>query len=155
MALSGEAVRLIEQDILLKADVLAHYIEGLASTDADRAQTVCAQVVARLKSALPTETRFEPRPEQRSSDDRPTLRVATRSSGSDETEDFILEILVHSPRGLSVQEIVDHFEEAGLELKRTALVVRLRRLVQAGKLTSRTHGHYVLSEAEHSRRQLA
>jgi hypothetical protein len=34
-------------------------------------------------------------------------------------------------------------------------VVRLHRMVQAGKLTSRTHGHYVLSEAEHNRRQLA
>jgi hypothetical protein len=56
---------------------------------------------------------------------------------------------------LSVQEIVDGLQEAEIEIKRATLVVRLHRMLQAGKLTSRTHGHYVLSEAEHNRRQTA
>ena len=46
------------------------------------------------------------------------------------------------------------WQEAEIAIKRATLVVRLHRMVQAGKLTSRTHGHYVLSEAEHNRRQL-
>ncbi len=85
---------------------------------------------------------------------RPNVRLATRSSGGDEIEEFVLDILAHSS-GLSVQEIVDRFQEAEIEIKRATLVVRLHRMVQAGKLTSRTHGHYVLSEAEHNRRHLA
>ena len=65
----------------------------------------------------------------------------------------MLESLSDSPLGLSVQEIVDRLEEADLDIKRQTLVVRLHRMVQAGKLTSRAHGHYILSEAEHGRRR--
>jgi len=156
MALSLDAVRQIEQDLLLKADVLAHYINGLAITDAERAKAVYAEIVGRLRDAISPEADLESKngdllPLER----RPTFRVASRSGGGDEIEDFILDNLANSPRGLSVQEIVDRFREAEIEIKRATLVVRLHRMVHAGKLTSRTHGHYVLSEAEHSRRQSA
>jgi hypothetical protein len=77
--------------------------------------------------------------------------VASRAT--DDIEEFILEILADSPRGLSVQEIVDRLDEADVEIKRQTLVVRLHRMVQAGKLSSRAHGHYSLSEAEHGRRR--
>ena len=65
----------------------------------------------------------------------------------------ILDILAENPLGLSVQEIVDHLDEAQLEIKRRTLVVRLHRMVHAGKLASRAHGHYALSEAERTRRR--
>jgi len=37
--------------------------------------------------------------------------------------------------------------------KRKTLVVRLHRMVHAGRLSSHSHGHYTLSEAERSRRR--
>jgi DNA-binding transcriptional regulator PaaX len=52
-----------------------------------------------------------------------------------------------------VQEIVERFDEAKLDMKRPTLVVRLHRLVRAGKLASRAHGHYALSEDEYGRRR--
>jgi DNA-binding IclR family transcriptional regulator len=78
--------------------------------------------------------------------------VASRG-GAEDIEDFILDILAENPLGLSVQEIVDHLDEAQLEIKRRTLVVRLHRMVHAGKLASRAHGHYALSEAERTRRR--
>ena len=156
MALSLDVVRQVEQDLLVKADVLAYHIGNLVATDPERAKAVYGEIVARLRDAVSTEADLEPKSEQLTSlERRSNLRVASRSGG-DEIEDFILDILAHSPRGLlSVQEIFDGLQEAELEIKRATLVVRLHRLVQAGKLTSRTHGHYVLSEAEHSRRNSA
>jgi hypothetical protein len=155
MAFSLDAKRQVEQDLLLKADVLAHYLNGLGKTDPDGAKVVCAEIIARLKNAVSTEADFETRSDPLPpSGQRGTLRIASRSGG-DDIEEFILENLANSPRGLSVQEIVNRFEEAEMEIKRATLVVRLHRMVQAGKLTSRTHGHYDLSEAEHNRRQSA
>ena len=79
--------------------------------------------------------------------------VAARGGGADDIEDFILDILAENPLGLSVQDIVDNLDEAQLEIKRKTLVVRLHRMVQAGRLSSQAHGHYTLSEAERSRRR--
>jgi hypothetical protein len=155
MALSLDVVRQVEQDLLVKADVLAYHIGNLVATDAERAKAVYSEIIARLREAVSIEPDQEPKSEHLTSlERRSNLRVASRSGG-DEIEDFILDILAHSPRGLSVQEIVDGLHEAEIEIKRATLVVRLHRMVQAGKLTSRTHGHYVLSEAEHSRRSSA
>jgi hypothetical protein len=155
MTLSSDAVRQVEQDLLLKADVLSYYLSGLATTDAERAKAVYADIVARLRNAVSTEADFDPRADgSPSSDRRPVFRVASSRSG-DEVEEFILDNLANRPRGASVQEIVDDLSEAEIDIKRPTLVVRLHRLVQAGKLTSRTHGHYALSEAEHVRRQTA
>jgi hypothetical protein len=38
-------------------------------------------------------------------------------------------------------------------MRRATLVVRLHRMERAGKLISRTHGHYVLSDDENDRRR--
>ena len=155
MALSLDVVRQVEQDLLLKADVLAYHIGSMVTTDPERARNVCDEIITRLRAAVSAETESDLRTDVlRSIDRRPNVRLAARSGGGDEIEEFILEILANSS-GLSVQEIVDRFQEAEIEIKRATLVVRLHRMVQAGKLTSRTHGHYVLSEAEHNRRQHA
>ena len=155
MALSLDVVRQVEQDLLLKADVLAYHIGSMVTTDPERARNVCDEIITRLRAAVSAETESDLRTDVlRSIDRRPNVRLAARSGGGDEIEEFILEILANSS-GLSVQEIVDRFQEAEIEIKRATLVVRLHRMVQAGKLTSRTHGHYVLSEAEYNRRQLA
>ena len=153
MALSPDVVRQVEQDLLMKADVLAYHIGNLVVTDAERARVIYEEIVARLRDAVSPAADMAPKSELLSLDRRPNMRLA--KSGGDEIEDFILDILAHSPRGLSVQEIVDGLIEAEIEIKRATLVVRLHRMLQAGKLTSRTHGHYVLSEAEHNRRQSA
>jgi len=154
MALSSDVVRQVEQDLLIKADVLAYHIGNLVVTDPERAKVVYDEIVARLREAVSPVADLVPKSELLSLDRRPNVRLA--KSGGDEIEDFILDILAHSPRGLlSVQEIFDGLQEAELEIKRATLVVRLHRLVQAGKLATRTHGHYVLSEAEHNRRQSA
>jgi hypothetical protein len=157
MALSLDVVRQVEQDLLLKADVLAYHIGSMVATDPERARNVCDEIITRLRTAVSAETEQDIRPDVLRSidrDRRPTVRLAARSGGADEIEEFILDILANSS-GLSVQEIVDRFQEAEIEIKRATLVVRLHRMVQAGKLSSRTHGHYVLSEAEHNRRQRA
>ena len=154
MALSSDVVRQVEQDLLVKADVLVYHLGNLVVTDPARAKAVCDEIVGRLREAVSPASDQAPKSELLSLDRRPNVRLA--KSGGDEIEDFILDILAHSPRGLlSVQEIYDGLQEAELEIKRATLVVRLHRLVQAGKLNSRTHGHYVLSEAEHYRRQSA
>jgi hypothetical protein len=127
----------------------------LVATDAERARSICDEIVLRLRTAAAVDEGQEPKSDVLRSLDRerrPNVRLATRSGAGDEIEEFILDSLAHSS-GLSVQEIVDRFREAEIEIKRATLVVRLHRMVQAGRLTSRTHGHYVLSEAEHNRRQ--
>jgi hypothetical protein len=146
---SPDAAGQVRHDLLLKADVLAHYLRALGATDPEFAQQILAEITARLQSALLPETRKTGSavPFER----RPPVLVASRAS--DEIEEFILECLATSPLGLSVQEIVDRFEEAAFEIKRQTLVVRLHRMVQAGKLSTRAHGHYALSEAEHGRRR--
>ncbi len=82
---------------------------------------------------------------------RPLL-VASRG-GDEDIEDFILDILAENPLGMSAQYIVDHLDEAAFQTKRRTLVVRLHRMVHAGKLASRAHGHYALSGAERTRRR--
>jgi hypothetical protein len=146
---SPDAAGLVRQDLLLKADVLAHYLRGLAATDAEFAAQVLAEITARLESALLPGGKANARATP--FDRRQPVLVSSRAA--DEVEEFILECLADSPLGLSVQEIVYRFDEAEVEIKRQTLVVRLHRMVQAGKLSSRTHGHYALSEAEHGRRR--
>jgi hypothetical protein len=153
MALSSDVARQVEQDLLVKADVLAYHIGNMVATDPERAKAIYDEIVARLREAVSPGADLAPKSELLSLDRRPNVRLA--KSGGDEIEDFIMDILANSPRGLSVQEIVDGLQEAEIEIKRATLVVRLHRMLQAGKLTSRTHGHYVLSEAEHNRRQSA
>jgi hypothetical protein len=148
---SPDAAGLVRQDLLLKADVLAHYLRGLGATDADFAAQLLAEITARLESALAPDAAAKTNGRASPFERRQPVLVSSRAPG-DEVEEFILESLTDSPLGLSVQDIVDRFDEAEVEIKRQTLVVRLHRMVQSGKLSSRAHGHYALSEAEHGRR---
>jgi hypothetical protein len=151
MTWSQDAIRLYEQDLLQKADMLAIGLKGLCAADAARAAALIDVISERLEGAVmrdgaPAHAGEPPVPLERQ---RPLL-VASRG-GSEDIEDFILDVLAENPLGLSVQEIVDHLDEAQLDMKRRTLVVRLHRMVHAGKLASRAHGHYALSEAERAR----
>jgi DNA-binding transcriptional regulator PaaX len=149
---SPDTARLVEQDLLAKADVLAHYLRGLAATDPDLAAQILTEIAARLEGALLPNGAAKTGKRGAVLERRQPALASPRAAG-DEVEEFILESLTDSPRGLSVQEIVDRLDEAEIEIKRQTLVVRLHRMVQAGKLSSRAHGHYTLSEGEHGRRR--
>jgi hypothetical protein len=158
MAWSQDAIRLYEQDLLQKTDMLAIGLKGLHSADPARAAQLLTVISERLEGAalrdaapgqIGNQVGEPPTPLERQ---RPLL-VASRGGGTEDIEDFILDILAENPLGLSVQEIVDHLDEAQLDMKRRTLVVRLHRMVHAGKLASRAHGHYALSEAERTRRR--
>jgi hypothetical protein len=154
MAWSQDAIRLYEQDLLQKADMLAIGLKGLRAADPARAAAILTAISERLegaavRDAAPAHQGEPATPLERQ---RPLL-VASRGGGTEDIEDFILDILAENPLGLSVQEIVDHLDEAQLDMKRRTLVVRLHRMVHAGKLASRAHGHYALSEAERTRRR--
>jgi hypothetical protein len=148
MALSPDAIRLYEQDLLQKADMIAIGLKGLRSADAARAAELLSVISERLEGAVLADI---PAGAEPAAERQKPLLVATR--GSDDVEDFILEILAENPVGLSVQEIVDHLDEAQLDMKRRTLVVRLHRMLHAGRLAQRAHGHYALSEAERTRRR--
>jgi hypothetical protein len=148
---SPDAARLVGQDLLLKADVLAHYLKGLGVTDPEFAAHILSEITARLEAAVLPHASGKANNRAIPFERRAPVLVSTRTA-SDEVEEFILESLADSPLGLSVQEIVDRFIEAAVDIKRQTLVVRLHRMVQAGKLATRAHGHYALSEAEHGRR---
>lgn len=153
MAGSQDVGLQIEQDLLGKTEVILHYLRGLEATDRALADRIRAAIIARLDISRERDGAVGSigldRP---ASGRRQPVLVASRGGG-DEIEEFVLESLSDSPLGLSVQDIVDRLEEAELDIKRQTLVVRLHRMVQAGKLTSRAHGHYILSEAEHGRRR--
>jgi hypothetical protein len=156
MTISPDAVRAYEQELLQKADMLALGLKGLKSAAPEHAADLLEEIAARLEGAVGEgaavgtaadgRTRAEPR---RSA----PVVVAARGGGADDIEDFILDILAENPPGLSVQDIVDSLDAAQLEIKRKTLVVRLHRMVQAGRLSPQAHGHYTLSEAERSRRR--
>ena len=161
MTILPDAVRAYEQELLQKADMLALGLKGLRAAAPERAAELLDEIAERLEHAVArdaagivvgagsltgTDGRVEPR--------RPApMVVSARGGGADDIEDFILDILAENPLGLSVQDIVDNLDEAQLEIKRKTLVVRLHRMVHAGRLSSHSHGHYTLSEAERSRRR--
>src|SRR3977135_1355756 len=139
MTLSQDAVRLYEQDLLQKADMLAIGLKGLKSADPGRASALLVAISERLENAVlpdtPAIAAVEPlAPGERQ---RPLL-VASRGGGAEDIEDFILDILAENPLGLSVQEIVDHLDEAQLDMKRRTLVVRLHRRSQTRNSTPTT-----------------
>ena len=157
MAWSQDAIRLYEQDLLQKADMLAIGLKGLRAADPARAEHLLTAISERLETAILRDAAPTPIANQAGEPAVPherqrPLLVASRG-GNEDIEDFILDILAENPLGLSVQEIVDHLDEAQLDMKRRTLVVRLHRMVHAGKLASRAHGHYALSEAERTRRR--
>jgi hypothetical protein len=157
MTILPDAVRAYEQELLQKADMLALGLKGLRAAAPERAAELLEDIAARLERAVAPDAagilaatdergRTEPR--------RPgPIMVAARGGGADDVEDFILDILAENPAGLSVQDLVSNLDEAQLDIKRKTLVVRLHRMVHAGRLSSLAHGHYTLSEAERSRRR--
>jgi|SRR5580704_11311534 hypothetical protein len=160
MTVLPDAVRAYEQELLQKADALALGLKGLKVAAPERAAELLDDIAARLAHAVGVDTgagaalhigadepaRIEPR--------RPApVVVSARGGGADDIEDFILDILAENPSGLSVQDLVSNLDEAQLEIRRKTLVVRLHRMVHAGRLSSLAHGHYTLSEAERSRRR--
>ena len=151
MTVLPDAVRAYEQELLQKADMLAMGLKGLKSASPERAAEVLAEISSRLGHAVAAEpvAVMEGRDPRRGA----PVVVSARGGGADDIEDFILDILAENPLGLSVQDIVDNLDEAQLEIKRKTLVVRLHRMVHAGRLSSHSHGHYTLSEAERSRRR--
>jgi hypothetical protein len=157
MTWSQDAIRLYEQDLLQKAEMLAIGLKGLRSADAARAAQLLDTITERLEGAALRDGAavypIEQGAQGVSGERQRPLLVASRGGGSEDIEDFILDVLAENPLGLSVQEIVDHLDEAQLDMKRRTLVVRLHRMVHAGKLASRAHGHYALSEAERVRRR--
>lgn len=146
MSVSLESVRQFEQNLLQQTEVLALGLAGLRTADASRADQLLSQIMERLQTVVGHEAGAagaeRPRP----------FVVASRGPG-DDIEEFILDILADSPRGLSVQDIVGRMDEAQLSMKRQTLVVRLHRMEHAGKLAAIAHGHYGLSDGERSRRR--
>ena len=158
MTWSQDAIRLYEQDLLQKADMLAIGLKGLRSADPARAALLLTAISERLEGAtlregVPTQMGNQVGEAATPLERQRPLLVASRGGGAEDIEEFILDILAENPLGMSVQEIVDHLDEAQLDMKRRTLVVRLHRMVHAGKLASRAHGHYALSEAERTRRR--
>jgi hypothetical protein len=154
---SPEATRqAVKQDLLLKADVLAHFLRGLKATDAGLAAQLVDEMIGRLREAVSDPSSRTTAENAIPFERRPSTVIPLRSGSSDDTdiEDFILDHLALSHAGLSIQEIVDRLEEASIDIKRQTLAVRLHRMVHAGKLASRARGHYILSE-DMSRRYAA
>ena len=159
MSILPDAVRAYEQELLQKADMLALGLKGLKAAAPERAAELLDDIAARLEVAVARDaagTGIQSGVEERSRAEPRRLApivVAARGGGADDIEDFILDILAENPVGLSVQDIVSNLDEAQLDIKRKTLVVRLHRMVHAGRLSSLAHGHYILSEAERSRRR--
>src|SRR5277367_5373895 len=152
MTMLPDAVRAYEQELLQKADMLAMGLKGLTSASPERAAELLAEISSRLARAVTAEPVAAMRGRGDPRRVAPVV-IAARGGGADDIEDFILDILAENPLGLSVQDIVGNLDEAQLEIKRKTLVVRLHRMVHAGRLSSQAHGHYTLSEAERSRRR--
>jgi hypothetical protein len=157
MSVSADSLRVVEQNLLQQAEVLAVGLAGLKVSDADRAEQLLVEITERLETIVGLGASASPSGPA-GSRPRPVV-VSTRPApvtggGGDEIEEFVLEILADSPRGLNVQEIVDFLKEADLNIRRQTLVVRLHRMERAGKLASLAHGHYALSEAERGRRRV-
>src|ERR1700676_4206429 len=139
MTVLPDAVRAYEQELLQKADMLALGLKGLKAAAPERAAELLDDIAARLERAVARDAAGAPagsdgrgRPEPR----RPgPVMVAARGGGADDVEDFILDILAENPAGLSVQDLVNNLDEAQLEIRRKTLVVRLHRMVHAGRLS--------------------
>jgi hypothetical protein len=158
MTILPDTLRAYEQELMQKAEMLALGLKGLRATAPERAAELLEAITDKLAAAgiQAGNTRIPPGFDQRGQSEPRRLApvvVSTRGGGADDIEDFIMDILAENPTGLSVQDIVNDLEEAQLDIKRQTLVVRLHRMVRAGKLSPLAHGHYILSEAERGRRR--
>jgi glycosyltransferase involved in cell wall biosynthesis len=156
MSIVPDAIRAYEQELLQKAEVLALGLGGLRAKSPERAVELLEAIMEKLEAAaIPgggVRSAAEERQPEAARRMTPVV-VSTRGGGADEIEDFLMDILAENPTGLSVQDIVNDLAEAQLDIRRQTLVVRLHRMVRAGKLSSLAHGHYILSEAERGRRR--
>jgi hypothetical protein len=163
MTILPDALRAYEQELLQKAEVLALGLGGLRAKSPERAAELLDAITEKLEAAALQDGSkdgagarsaggYDARGPSEPRRMTPVV-VSARGGGADEIEDFIMDILGENPTGLSVQDIVNDLAEAQLEIRRQTLVVRLHRMVRAGKLSSLAHGHYVLSEAERGRRR--
>ena len=158
MTILPDALRAYEQELLQKAEMLALGLKGLRATAPERAAELLETITEKLTAAaihgggarIPAgiDERSQPEPRRLA-----PVVVSARGGGADDIEDFIMDILAENPTGLSVQDIVNDLDEAQLDIKRQTLVVRLHRMVRAGKLSPLAHGHYIMSEAERGRRR--
>jgi hypothetical protein len=157
MSILPDALRAYEQELLQKAEMLALGLNGLRASAPDRAAELLETITEKLAAAAIQgggNTRIPPGGDGRGQAETRRLNVvSTRGGGADDIEDFIMDILAENPTGLSVQDIVNDLDEAQLDIRRQTLVVRLHRMVRAGKISPLAHGHYVLSEAERGRRR--
>ena len=157
MSILPDALRAYEQELLQKAEMLALGLNGLRATAPDRAADLLETIMEKLTAAAIGSGAVQvPASRDARGGQTETRRlnvVSARGGGADDIEDFIMDILGENPTGLSVQDIVNDLDEAQLDIRRQTLVVRLHRMVRAGKLSPLAHGHYVLSEAERGRRR--
>jgi len=159
MTILPDALRAYEQELLQKAEMLALGLGGLRAKSPERAAELLETIVEKLEAAAVqggASARSTLGLDERGQPDTRRMTpvvVSARGGGADEIEDFIMDILAENPTGLSVQDIVNDLAEAQLEIRRQTLVVRLHRMVRAGKLSSLAHGHYILSESERGRRR--
>jgi hypothetical protein len=157
MSTLPDALRAYEQELLQKAEMLALGLNGLRASAPDRAAELFEIITEKLATAAiqgGSGSRAPSGGDVRGQTETRRLNVvSTRGGGADDIEDFIMDILAENPTGLSVQDVVNDLEEAQLDIRRQTLVVRLHRMVRAGKISSLSHGHYVLSEAERGRRR--
>src|ERR1041385_3653276 len=109
MAWSQDAIRLYEQDLLQKADMLAIGLKGLRSADPGRAAQLLTAISDRLEGAAMRDGTPTPRGSTAAEGAVPLERqrplLVSSRGGSEDVEDFILDILAENPLGLSVQEI--------------------------------------------------
>ena len=156
MSILPDALRAYEQELLQKAEMLALGLNGLRATAPDRAADLLETIMEKLTAAAIGGAAQVPSGRDARGSQTETRRlnvVSARGGGADDIEDFIMDILGENPTGLSVQDIVNDLDEAQLDIRRQTLVVRLHRMVRAGKLSPLAHGHYILSEAERGRRR--
>lgn len=150
---SKSSVRNYEQTLLQQADSLALGLLGLRSIDPERAGQLLVEIVDRLGASGRGGDAVNADSPPESDRPRPVLVSLRDGGGGDRIEEFVLDILFESPKGLSVQELVEQLKIAELAIKRETLVVRLHRMQRAGKLVSLAHGHYALSEIERGSRE--
>jgi len=131
-----DAARDLAEQFLREARRLGAKIESLLALDAETFHETVAgvdEIVAALRSRA------------NSAETAPRGGDGERPIEGGNIEGFILEIIRISPEGASVETIFNSIGEAGLDLSREALTVRLHRMARAGKITRPSQGHYAQS----------
>src|SRR5258705_11873555 len=100
MTLSQDAVRLYEQDLLQKADMLAIGLKGLKSADPGRASALLAAISERLENAVQPDTpTLAPVHPSAPGDRARPLLAASPAGAAEDIDDSIRDILPETPHG--------------------------------------------------------